>query len=207
MKYEGNPIILNSGAVDVEFLNGKYIMLEESQQGILYRIGSNETSFSETPRFLFKNTGTSFDGYGHVTPFILIKDGKWIATYTGPATVKGWNQNRIDVWYPMANISITASNVDGQALSAANSWALSPRTMMWMPDKDWMGNEFSFTITSGTSSEVIGAMNLSEDNAMFTIGRMQIDVYPEIEQAWAYNEHYSHLVFGYSYTAAEIIQL
>jgi predicted GH43/DUF377 family glycosyl hydrolase len=121
-KWANNPIVLNSGAIDVEFFDGKYVMVEESGDGILYRIGLNETNFDPTPQWLFKKMGTSYDAYGHVTPFILIIDGKWVATYTGAATVRTWDQNRIAIWYPQLNNSIT-TNYNSDSPVVHRPWA------------------------------------------------------------------------------------
>jgi predicted GH43/DUF377 family glycosyl hydrolase len=110
IKYENNPIVMHSGAIDVEYAYGKYLMVEESGTGIYWRTGDSETNFELSAKKLFNNTSTEFDPYGHVTPFIWVENGQWIATYTGAATRKSWDGNRIDVWYPMANISVTVND-------------------------------------------------------------------------------------------------
>jgi hypothetical protein len=133
MKWPGNPIFLNSGALDVEHVDGKYVVLEESGIGILWRTGTNETSFEASNRVLFRNVNTTFDCYGHVTPFIMVEGGEWVGTYTGAATARGWNRNRIDAWYPVANIT---ASVAGQE---ARGWAQSRTAIRWTLDSAAVG--------------------------------------------------------------------
>ena len=128
-KWAGNPVTHNSGAIDVEVIDGTYVLVEESQRGILYRIGSNETEWTASPQWLFHSVNNSFDPYGHVTPFILIENGEWVATYTGAATVKSWTENRISVWYPMKNISIVNSDDFSLDITEKQAWALSENEM------------------------------------------------------------------------------
>ncbi|MEX2683384.1 MAG: hypothetical protein Q6373_017540 [Candidatus Sigynarchaeota archaeon] len=158
-EFPGNPIFFNSGAIDVEHVDGKYVVVEESGNGIRWRTGTNETSFEPASHLLFSNTGTAFDMYGHVTPFIMKDDGKWVATYTGAATVKSWNKNRIDAWYPVANITAT---VNGQK---ARGWAMSRTSLGWTLDAASVGKVARFdycrtglatstsvTVAAGTST-------------------------------------------------------
>ncbi len=132
-EWPGNPVFNHSGAIDVEHIDGKYVVVEESGSGIRWRTGTNETSFEPTNRVLFANTGVAFDVYGHVTPFIMVESGKWVATYTGAATVQGWNRNRIDAWYPVANVTV---NIDGQC---ARGWATSHTAIRWTFDSSVIG--------------------------------------------------------------------
>ncbi|MHA1371273.1 MAG: hypothetical protein ACTSWN_13715 [Promethearchaeota archaeon] len=129
-KWPGNPVFYNSGAVDVEYFDEKYIVVEEWQQGILWRIGNNETDWESRSRVLFHKTNTTFDMYGQVTPFILLQDGKWIATYTGAATWETWNRNRIAVWYPMKNVSLYSILNDSTAIKI-RGWAQTRTSGIW----------------------------------------------------------------------------
>ncbi|MBN2152746.1 MAG: hypothetical protein JW839_14945 [Candidatus Lokiarchaeota archaeon] len=137
-EWPGNPIFLHSGAIDVEHVDGKYVVLEESGSGIWWRTGTNETDFEPEGWLLFGNTGTAFDAYGHVTPFVMVEGGEWVATYTGAATVQGWNRNRIDAWYPVANIT---ASVGGQP---ARGWAMSRTALRWTLDAAVLGKVARF---------------------------------------------------------------
>ncbi len=132
-EWPGNPVFNHSGAIDVEHVDGKYVVVEEWQQGILWRMGTNETSFEPANHVLFRNVNTTFDAYGHVTPFIMVEGGKWVGTYTGAATSQGWNRNRIDAWYPVANIT---ASVDGQE---TRGWAQSRTSIRWTLDSATVG--------------------------------------------------------------------
>jgi hypothetical protein len=137
IKWPANPIFNHSGAIDVEHVDGKYVVVEEWQQGILWRTGTNETSFEASNRVLFRNVNTTFDAYGHVTPFIMKDGGKWVATYTGAATDRSWARNRIAAWYPVANIT---ASIDGQS---ARGWAMSRTAISWTLDDAAVGKEAS----------------------------------------------------------------
>lgn len=109
IRYPSNPIVLNCGAVDVENISGTYVMVIESGQGVYWCHSSNEIDFGSAS-ILFKKTGLDWDKFGHVTPFILKEDEKWIATYVGVTTDACWCQNRIGVWYPFLNVSLFNAN-------------------------------------------------------------------------------------------------
>ncbi|MHA1340632.1 MAG: hypothetical protein ACTSRZ_07710 [Promethearchaeota archaeon] len=104
-RYSGNPIFLHGGAVDVEKIGSYYFIVEESNEGTIWGYSLNETDF-HIIGFLFNKTGLDFDAYGHVTPFILKIDEKWVATYVGTTTDKCWCQNRISIWYPHLKINV-----------------------------------------------------------------------------------------------------
>lgn len=105
IRHPSNPIVLNSGAIDVENISGKYIMVMESGQGVYWCHSDNEIDFGPVT-MLFPKTGLDWDKYGHVTPFILKENGNWTATYVGVTTDACWCQNRIGVWYPFLNVSL-----------------------------------------------------------------------------------------------------
>jgi hypothetical protein len=142
---------LHSGAIDVEFFDGKYVVVEESGEGVYYRFGANETEFEQSNRQLFAKMGNTMDKYGHVTPFIFIKDGKWVATYTGAATKSTWDRNRIAVWYPQFNSSLTTQNFTGSPMTL-RPWAFSP-------------NQAMFNFTTRTTVEY--TLNLSNSTSVF----------------------------------------
>nr|MDO8113727.1 hypothetical protein [Candidatus Sigynarchaeota archaeon] len=130
--WPANPVFLNSGAIDVEYFNKTYVVVEESGVGIWWRKGTNETSFESSPRLLFRNMNTTFDAFGHVTPFIFVQAGKWVATFTGAATVRYWDRNRIDAWYPMRNITLSIDNGGGTFPTSMRGWASSSTSLKWV---------------------------------------------------------------------------
>jgi hypothetical protein len=122
-RYWGNPIYLNGGAVDVENISDYYYIVQESGQGTLWSVSktsNNETEF-EVFQFLFNKTGLDWDKYGHVTPFILKENNKWVATYVGVTTDRCWCQNRIGVWYPMTKVQLV--NPTGDIILANEIYA------------------------------------------------------------------------------------
>lgn len=150
-RWPGNPVVRNSGAVDVEHLAGQYVLVEESRVGVYYHVGSNETSFSP-PRLLFANAGGDFDPYGHVTPFILLRDGAWVATYTGAATRTTWDGNRVAVWYPAANLTISRA-APGPVTAAETPcpWAASATRLVWDLENEWVDVPLEVRETAGAS--------------------------------------------------------
>ena len=140
IKWSTNPVFFHSGAIDVEFFDSHYVVLEESGKGILWRKGTNETNFEQAPKWLFKGTNQSFDLYGHVTPFILVENNKWVAVYTGAATKETWDRNRIAVWYPFYNISLVIEgiSVDDQPIP----WATSRNRIQWVLQSRFFGYNF-----------------------------------------------------------------
>jgi hypothetical protein len=148
-KWPGNPVFLNSGAIDVEYINKTYVVVEESGRGIYWRKGTNQTNFEPVARQLFPNINTSFDAYGHVTPFILVENGKWVSTYTGAATVKSWDRNRVDVWYPVKNITARADTSTGIDLRA---WATSRTMIQWTFNASSVGTGVTVSCWSATAA-------------------------------------------------------
>jgi predicted GH43/DUF377 family glycosyl hydrolase len=151
-KWPSNPVFMHSGAVDVKFFDGKYVVVEESGAGVYYRFGTNETDFEQSNRLLFAKMGNDFDRYGHVTPFIFIKDGKWVATYTGAATKNTWDRNRIAVWYPQLNSSLSTMNKTNEPMSL-RPWAVSP-------------NQAVFNFTTRTTVDY--SVSISNQTTIFT---------------------------------------
>ncbi len=154
VKYPANPVFNNSGAIDVEFIDGKFVVVEESRVGVFWRVGTSETSFSSSNTLLFGITGTDFDPYGHVTPFILVENSKWVATYTGAATRTTWNGNRIAAWYPCANITL---NLGGNSMSQT---AFIPRAKaknveFWDLDTSYISVPFSLEYVAGAQKTAV----------------------------------------------------
>lgn len=145
-KYSTNPIFLNSGAIDVEYIDNKYVVVEESGDGILWRTGTNETMWESSAQWLFKKTGTSFDTYGHVTPFIMVENGRWVATYTGAAPNRCWCHNRISVWYPFYNLSV---QVGSQGIYP---WAASKTCISCILNSTHVGESYTIRNCAGTQT-------------------------------------------------------
>ena len=91
--------VFTGGAVDVKKVGNKYIMLQEWQQGTLLAVSSDGITWTDKGP-LFRNSGTDFDRYGQVTPFLLLNPttGKPQAIYFGGASVATWNGNRIGIY-------------------------------------------------------------------------------------------------------------
>ncbi|MHA1683033.1 MAG: hypothetical protein ACTSUE_18995 [Promethearchaeota archaeon] len=147
-RWSGNPVFNDSGAIDVEFFDGAFIAVEESGTGIRWRTGSNQTNWEQSYKVLFSKMDTPFDPYGHVTPFIFIEGGSWVATYTGAATSEGWNRNRIAVWYPMKNVTLTSVALD---LNGQRGWARSRTMLGWTFDREATGSLVSVNYYQGVS--------------------------------------------------------
>ncbi len=150
IKYPLNPVFNNSGAIDVEFVDGNFVVVEESGTGIYWRTGTSETTFVSSNSLLFSNTGTDFDSYGHVTPFILVENGRWIATYTGAAPRKTWDGNRIDVWYPCANISLILGE-EFTSRPSPKPRAAAKNVVFWDFDASYISMPFSLEYVARTS--------------------------------------------------------
>jgi len=111
---------MNSGAVDVAHVGDDYIMLFESRQGTHWAVGKTETQF-EYKGLLIPKSGENYDRYGHVTPMLLMDEGKWTAVYYGAAEglgspgVADWNRNRIGVAFPQ--LKIEAYSLSGKKLN------------------------------------------------------------------------------------------
>ncbi|MHA1734379.1 MAG: hypothetical protein ACTSU5_20760 [Promethearchaeota archaeon] len=148
-KWPGNPVFNNSGAVDVELIDSKYVVVEESGSGVFWRTGTNQTNFQPARSLLFANTGTEFDGYGHVTPFILVLDGAWVTTYTGAATLETWNGNRVDAWFPTCNISLA---LEGGASTGLHRRAASRGLVQWSLAPSLVGTKISLELHAGASA-------------------------------------------------------
>lgn len=93
-KSKANPVMFNAGAVDVKHIDKQYVMVHESQKGTLWAVAPNETDW-EGRGYLFRLSGGTQDRHGQVTPMIFVRDGRWVATYFGGASVPTWNHNRI----------------------------------------------------------------------------------------------------------------
>jgi len=81
------------GAVNVNRVGDKYLMLFESSEGTWCAIGENEFRF-RGKHLLIGRSGSVHDAFGHVTPFLL-RDKDDISIFLGMASSKEWCNNRI----------------------------------------------------------------------------------------------------------------
>ncbi len=177
VKYTANPVFNNSGAIDVEFVDGMFVVVEESRTGVYWRVGISETTFPATSTRLFDKIGTDFDPYGHVTPFILVENGQWVATYTGAATRTTWDGNRIDVWYPCANVSLSLGGISMNALNLIPR-ASAKNVVYWDLDSSYIDVPFALehvagmdkmAVTSGTFEGGTHSYFLAENGTQFLV--------------------------------------
>jgi len=109
------PIHQHAGAVDVVHVKDRYVMLMESDEGTHWAIGPDETTMS-FQGLLLPKSGENYDRYGHITPMILIEDGRWTAIYYGVAEglpepgLANWNRNRIGVAFPQRGVELLHPN-------------------------------------------------------------------------------------------------
>ena len=91
--------VFTGGAVDVKKVGDKYIMLQEWQQGTLIAVSSDGITWTDKGT-LFSISGTDFDRFGQVTPFLLLNHatGKPQAIYFGGAEIATWNHNNIGIY-------------------------------------------------------------------------------------------------------------
>ncbi len=91
--------VTTGGAVDVKKIGNTYFMLQEWQQGTLLLVSNDGVTWVDKGVF-FGRSGTDFDQYGQVTPFLLLNPstGKPQAVYFGGAAVATWNHNSIGIY-------------------------------------------------------------------------------------------------------------
>jgi len=87
------PVLDHVGAVSVQHIGGKYLMLFESGEGTWVATSDNEVDFGNK-HVLISRSGSEHDAFGHVTPFLFCNNQE-IAIYMGMATIKQWCRNRI----------------------------------------------------------------------------------------------------------------
>lgn len=177
VKYSQNPVFNNSGAIDVEFINNTFVVVEESGTGVYWRTGTSETNFTTSNTLLFSNTDSNLDPYGHVTPFILVENSQWVATYTGAATRATWDGNRIDVWYPCANVSLSLGGISMNALNLIPR-ASAKNVVYWDLDSSYIDVPFALehvagmekmAVTSGTFEGGTHSYFLAENGTQFLV--------------------------------------
>jgi multidrug transporter EmrE-like cation transporter len=156
--------------VDIEYLQNRYVVVEESGNGVYWRIGTNETTFPQSNQLLFAKMGSGFDTYGDVTPFILAINGTWIATYTGAATVSGWNQNRIAAWYPYYNFTLCIGK------QIIRPWAVARDQLVWNLNNTQIGESLTlqYSVGSNIICTKLATIQSGSNNFFFDAEKSQI---------------------------------
>jgi len=95
-KYAGNPIVLHEGAVDVDFVDGVYVLFAEAHGGTRQYVSEDRIQWHEKG-MVFQTTGDAWDAYGQVTPHLVVHDGEAKGIFVGGASDSCWCKNRIGV--------------------------------------------------------------------------------------------------------------
>ncbi|MEZ6118009.1 MAG: hypothetical protein R3C28_15760 [Pirellulaceae bacterium] len=91
------PVFLHgAGAVDVERLDGRYVLVYESHSGV-YGAESRDGLEWTSPRRWLATSGREFDQHGHVTPQLMAHDDQRWDLYVGAASRPTWDGNSIAV--------------------------------------------------------------------------------------------------------------
>jgi predicted GH43/DUF377 family glycosyl hydrolase len=99
-RHASNPLVLNSGAVDVERIADTWVLLEEGGDGTYAHTSADGLAWCDQGR-IFGLTGGSWDAYGQVTPFVFTSDGaSFDALLFGGASDACWCRNRIGLALP-----------------------------------------------------------------------------------------------------------
>jgi hypothetical protein len=118
-KHPRNPVLRNSGAVDVKHIGKWYVLVQESREGTQWALGTSETDFTYQG-LLLPISGNRYDRYGHVTPNLYVEGDRLVALYFGAAQGKDgdpaadWNRHRIGVAYLQKGIVL--QTLDGQTI-------------------------------------------------------------------------------------------
>lgn len=96
VKYSGNPVFRNAGAVDVKKVGGVYVMLRESGDGTYFATSVDGLCWVDRG-LLFGKSGSAYDAYGQVTPFLFVEHDEATAVYFGGASASTWDKNRIAI--------------------------------------------------------------------------------------------------------------
>ena len=97
-RYKNNPVFGNdAGAVDVKRFGDRFIMLYEAGAGTRFARSTDGIDWKDGGVFV-KKSGSKFDSFGHVTPFLLLDaDKKQHRLFVGAAGATTWDHNRIAV--------------------------------------------------------------------------------------------------------------
>jgi predicted GH43/DUF377 family glycosyl hydrolase len=98
-KHPANPLVLNAGAVDVELVDGTYIMVREAGDGVYASTSADGSTWCDQGK-IANLSGGAWDQHGHVTPFIHAASTDFDALFVGGASDACWCKNRIGALYP-----------------------------------------------------------------------------------------------------------
>ena len=117
-RHPSNPLLHNAGAIDVDKIGDVYVMLMEGHDGTYWATSVDGICWVPQPSKLFGLSGTAYDKYGQVTPFLEVSGGKLRAVWFGGASVSSWNRNRIGAAF------VSGSAPSGGGCSACTSAGL-----------------------------------------------------------------------------------
>lgn len=100
IRHPDNPVFLNAGAVDVKRVGGVYVMVHEGQNGTNWASSKDGIHCWKDRGQLFGKSGSAYDAFGQVTPFLQVTAGQIEAVWFGGASVSTWNRNRIAAAFP-----------------------------------------------------------------------------------------------------------
>jgi hypothetical protein len=109
-----NPIILNSGAVDVQHIGDWYVLLDEGSDGIHLYVGKDPEHL-QFRGLLVPKSGRSFEAYGKLTPHLVHDGTDPIAIFFGGASSACWCKNRIAAAFYKADPGSCNSCLGGTA--------------------------------------------------------------------------------------------
>jgi len=98
-KHPANPMVLHAGAVDVERIDGTYVMVREAGDGVYASTSADGVAWCDQGK-IASLSGGAWDQHGHVTPFVHAPSGSFAALYVGGASDACWCKNRIGALYP-----------------------------------------------------------------------------------------------------------
>src|SRR5207245_2079203 len=138
-KARENPVVRNSGAVDVKHIGPWYVLVQESRDGTQWALGSSETNFVSLG-LLIPISGERYDRFGHVTPNLCVEGNRLLAVYFGAAQGKDgdpavdWNRNRIAVAFLQKEIRLRTADgrivpIDVLAIDADRAEVRIPDTL------------------------------------------------------------------------------
>lgn len=95
-----NPVFLDAGAIDVKRVGGTLVMLREAGDGTYFATSTDGICWIDRGK-LFGLSGSSYDRYGQVTPFLEVDGGTVLGVWFGGASVATWNKNRVAAAFPL----------------------------------------------------------------------------------------------------------
>lgn len=94
-----NPLFLDAGAVDVKRVQDTLVMLREAGDGTYFATSLDGLCWIDRGKLLDRS-GSAYDRFGQVTPFLEVAGDRVQAIWFGGASVATWNKNRIAAAFP-----------------------------------------------------------------------------------------------------------